>query len=481
MQRAATAAAAALFTLLPLAGPARAQVLARPGWAGSGVSTEAWWRNAVFYRIDVKLFQDSDGDGTGDLRGVAQRLEYLQALGVDAVVLRAPFAEEGFDDLQLEASRQHVRVIVELAPWDAQAAEPAAKLHDEARMWLTRGAAGVSLRTSTIPATANAAGIVHSLRTLVRSLPGDRILLAEPLAAAAALPPRAVRDEGVELVDVAMPLSADSGAAALNGGITLPGGNGWPLLSSASTAGSDAAWDMIRAAALFSSRGAVLLDAGQELGAEPGKLMPWTPTNLTHPDKIAAAAAAENADPAKPAPSPREDVYGAYVPYKPPPKALPKGAPGSEIPDFETLPGFTTGTLGDPDPGLAKRNAAVEEYTSGSVLHFYRRMIQLHHGNASLRNGTPYVLNHDAQRALVIVRRAPAGARTAATVITVMNLADKPVTLSLTSDLAWLKSRSSVLRPLAASWTETPIVQNAEVLEIPAHGSFVGELYHHGR
>lgn len=60
-----------------------------------------WWRHAVIYEIYVRSFQDSNGDGVGDLRGVTQRLGYLQALGVDAIWLTSlfpsPNADFGYD------------------------------------------------------------------------------------------------------------------------------------------------------------------------------------------------------------------------------------------------------------------------------------------------------------------------------------------------------------------------------------------------
>jgi hypothetical protein len=46
-----------------------------------------WWQNGVIYQIYPKSFQDTTGSGTGDLRGVTQRLDYLQTLGVDAIWL----------------------------------------------------------------------------------------------------------------------------------------------------------------------------------------------------------------------------------------------------------------------------------------------------------------------------------------------------------------------------------------------------------
>jgi alpha-glucosidase len=60
-----------------------------------------WWQNAVVYEIYVRSFADSDGDGVGDLPGIAGRLEYLRDLGVDAIWLtpfyRSPMADHGYD------------------------------------------------------------------------------------------------------------------------------------------------------------------------------------------------------------------------------------------------------------------------------------------------------------------------------------------------------------------------------------------------
>src|SRR5438046_5245940 len=60
-----------------------------------------WWRDAVVYQIYPRSFQDSDGDGIGDLRGIAQRLDHLSYLGVDALWLSpiypSPLADFGYD------------------------------------------------------------------------------------------------------------------------------------------------------------------------------------------------------------------------------------------------------------------------------------------------------------------------------------------------------------------------------------------------
>ena len=44
-----------------------------------------WWRGAAIYQIYPRSFQDSNGDGVGDLAGIAQRMDYITALGVDAI------------------------------------------------------------------------------------------------------------------------------------------------------------------------------------------------------------------------------------------------------------------------------------------------------------------------------------------------------------------------------------------------------------
>jgi alpha-glucosidase len=64
-------------------------------------SDEFWWRNGIFYQIYPRSFQDSDGDGVGDIAGIIERLPYLVAFGVDAVwlspIFPSPMADFGYD------------------------------------------------------------------------------------------------------------------------------------------------------------------------------------------------------------------------------------------------------------------------------------------------------------------------------------------------------------------------------------------------
>jgi maltose alpha-D-glucosyltransferase/alpha-amylase len=60
-----------------------------------------WYRDAVIYQVHVRAFQDSNGDGVGDFRGLRQRLDYIQELGVTAIWLLpfypSPLKDDGYD------------------------------------------------------------------------------------------------------------------------------------------------------------------------------------------------------------------------------------------------------------------------------------------------------------------------------------------------------------------------------------------------
>ena len=69
---------------------------------GEGASAAApWWRRGVIYQVYPRSFQDSDGDGVGDLAGIERRLAHIASLGVDAVwlspIFPSPMADFGYD------------------------------------------------------------------------------------------------------------------------------------------------------------------------------------------------------------------------------------------------------------------------------------------------------------------------------------------------------------------------------------------------
>src|SRR5689334_13835851 len=60
-----------------------------------------WWQTGIIYQIYPRSFQDSSGDGVGDLQGIIQRLDYLQWLGITAIwispIYPSPMADFGYD------------------------------------------------------------------------------------------------------------------------------------------------------------------------------------------------------------------------------------------------------------------------------------------------------------------------------------------------------------------------------------------------
>ncbi len=98
----------------------------------------AWWRDAAIYQIYPRSFQDTNGDGEGDLQGVIQRLPYLKQLGIDAIWLspfyKSPNRDGGYDvadprdvdlrfgalddakELIWRAHEEGIRIIVDIVP-----------------------------------------------------------------------------------------------------------------------------------------------------------------------------------------------------------------------------------------------------------------------------------------------------------------------------------------------------------------------------
>ena len=107
-----------------------------PSTASSLVADRDWWRGAVIYQIYPRSYQDSNGDGIGDLKGITARLPYVAALGVDAIWISpffmSPMKDFGydvsdytnvdpifgqladFDALIAEAHRLGIRVMIDL-------------------------------------------------------------------------------------------------------------------------------------------------------------------------------------------------------------------------------------------------------------------------------------------------------------------------------------------------------------------------------
>jgi len=113
--------------------PAKTKTEAR---SASQLYEANWWKNAVIYEIYPRSFQDTNGDGIGDLKGITERLDYLKELGVDAIWLTPVYPSpqvdfgydisdyrsidpqygtvEDFDRLVDEASKRHIRVMMDM-------------------------------------------------------------------------------------------------------------------------------------------------------------------------------------------------------------------------------------------------------------------------------------------------------------------------------------------------------------------------------
>ena len=133
--------------------------------ASTAAAQQTWWQHAVIYEIYPRSFQDSNGDGIGDLNGIAQRLDYLQTLGVDAIWIApmypSPQVDFGydisdyesvdpqygtladFDHLLAEAKRHNIRIILDMVlnhtsdrhKWFLQAARSRASGKHDFYMW----------------------------------------------------------------------------------------------------------------------------------------------------------------------------------------------------------------------------------------------------------------------------------------------------------------------------------------------------------
>ena len=168
-----------------IARPVTAQTLARKGWAGSGIGVEPWWHNAVFYEVE----------GDTGFQEVLARLDYLQSLGVDAIVLSPLLSlrgdsvtsasgpdygsDEDFDQLEQEASRRKMRLVIAL---DEDQPQALGDVEATARFWLTRGVGGLLLRFpqgKSGGAAAQQAQRISEVRKLCAKFAGERVVIAQ--------------------------------------------------------------------------------------------------------------------------------------------------------------------------------------------------------------------------------------------------------------------------------------------------------------
>jgi alpha-glucosidase len=586
-----------LFTLSSVL--AHGQMLARPGWSGSGMAAEPWWKHAVIYEIYPRSFQDSNGDGVGDLKGITQRLDYLQSLGIDAIWLTpiypSPQVDFGydisdytaidpqygtmddFDELVREAGRRNIRILMDMVlnhtsdqhPWfkesksnrtnpkrdwyiwhdgsDTSACAqpgPACATHppnnwislfghsawqydettnqfyyhqfypqqpdlnwrnpavekamfDAVRFWLNRGVAGFRLdavlqlyedqkltNAQELPGK-NSFGdtnqdtspytnlpeihtLLRDLRKVTDSAVGQRVLVGETYANTPAELAKMYGAHGDELqlpMDTQLAfinkLDAATFRARITDAETKLNGNmplllfdnhdnvrSWDRYSANATNPQDKeAIARILATVLLTTRAAAQMYYGQELG------MVTTPpaSKEAVKDPIGIIGWSQN-----------------------------KGRDGERTPMQWAAThnaGFTTSaTPWLPVPaGAATTNVAAEDANPDSLLNWYRKLIALRRSNTALHSGSNVMLNHDAQNALVWLRKPANPTLEHPAVVIACNFSAQPVTLDLKADMKSNAVRGGFMRTIART-DHGMGPMSLDAVHLPPYGVYIGEV-----
>jgi alpha-glucosidase len=450
--------------------PARAQTLARKGWAGSGLTIDPWWKGAVLYEIDPLTFQDSNGDGFGDLNGITHRMDYLRSLGVDAIVLSpfhlqppsggtgSPFepvygTEEDFDHLEQEASLRRMRVIVDLPLSAKHTSDDTLAM---ARFWLSRGVGGLRLVAEPAEKGSNGSAAlsqtdeeqrVRLLRRLCAGYVGDRVLLWDVAGAASpGQTAHAVTGRRGDPLPTAPQLSVDHAASSLTSwnatslralvtGAISPNAvlvsdeaseaRSWSRLSGGMDDAERLAVAKMVATAMLAGREAPMIFNGQEIG-------------------MASNAAA---------PTPMQ--WGGE-------------------------PGFTSGApwiaMG-PNAGTA--TVAAEDGDKGSLLNWYRKLSALRQEGFALKSGTVTLVDTGYPEVVAWVRRGSiAGERP---VLVMCNLSAHEVLISVEQQLKQIGLKpSNGMIPLALSFTGINPSYTATGIVLPPYGIYLGEILQPG-
>ena len=437
----------AALLLLAAALPASAQTLARPGWAGSGLNNDPWWRQAVFYQVSASPANPPGGSPaeqlrlqqSADYKSIAARLDALHSLGVDALIVPAPPlpaslapapALDDFDDLIHQASRRGIRVLVTLS-----APSASADLAPTARFWLSRGIAGFRLVTPPETSPQDSQSIVQALRRITSSAVGQRIVISDfnPNPTATPLAPPSSRQPS-------RTRRANRTGDVLNAQLLIG-----PQLSQLDLPDAENIRPLLVRSLLTPN---ILLDFYH----------PSSPT--TEPDPYPALARAISAI-LLTTHSAALIEAGPGLVLQPDAPPAPEAAP----PPVRTLavnrPAVTPRPPAPPTPTLA-------DWTS--------RLSALHHGNATVRYGSVSLLDFDAQNALVWVIRPPANSALTPPVVVACNLSSSPLRLSLTSAIHSLNLRGSFLITLLRS-DQAMGPQDLDSVTLPPFAVYIGELH----
>jgi glycosidase len=523
---------------------ASTQTLARPGWAGSGLNTDVWWKHAIVYQVNPLNFNPPTGNdpAASGLHGVAQRLDYIHSLGADALLLTAiqPDAAhaqsidpaygtlDDLDDLIHEASRRNIRILLDLDPHI-----PAADLPNVARFWLNRGIAGFHSIGSTPEAHAQAA----ELRKATNTYLGQRILIGDVDPTLPSSPqqrnhkspdPEITQLLPQLLLDIRLgsvtPLNSAAIRAAVDSteSITQAGHNlallasDGPSFQRSMTRYADGKNDLaiakLLATILFTTRAQPLLYYGQELGVTAPPASDATPPNT--PKETSAGKPQDTPDtqkdkpqdaPATPADKPQDTPAAptdapkdtSAAPADKPadtsvtPPEKPKDAPATPATAPTDTPKPATATpiiiwdapppppKGKPSPEPATPNAApnaaLEDADPNSLLNWYRRLIELHHSNATLNSGEYLTINRDDQNVLIMIRKPKDVSATNPILVILCNLSGEPAHLSIKKDTMKLHLRGSFLRTVLRSDNGMGTM-HLESMTLPPYTAYIGAL-----
>jgi hypothetical protein len=475
----------------------QAQTVAHKGWVGSGLTIDPWWKGAVFYELDPLTFQDSNGDGFGDLRGIAERLDYLKTLGVDALVL-SPFElqkgagsafeavygkEEDFDQLEREASLRTMRVLVDVPIGPKHSTEDTLAM---ARFWLSRGVGGLRLVADSAPGgvstggtstggtsdgtggQAEAAERVRLLRRLCASYVGDRVLLWD---VAGELPPS-------EEAHTASGRRHESGSGShqpVSGSHQPVSGSQVAQLTVDHAAASLTAWNAgtmrMLVAGAQSSNAMMVSDSADGVRS-------WTRLSggMDQGQRLAVAkmvATALFAGREAPMMLSGQEIGMASDAASPAPMQW-----GAE-PGLAS--GFTTGTPWVPmGPNAASATVAAEDAEPGSLLNWYRKLSELRKQGFALKGGSLMLVDTGYPDVVAWVRKGStaAGERP---LLVMCNLSSRGVLISVEQQLKQLGLKpASGMMPMALSFPGINPSYTATGINLPAYGIYLGEILQPG-
>ena len=367
---------------------AYSQELARPGWAGFGTTAQVWWKGASVYEIDPHSF--------GGLKGITQHLDYIHSLGTDAVLL-TQFQSDAAHPQQIDPA---VGTLDDLEELIHQASNRNMRiLIDLGQLAPATDLTSIArywLNQGVAGFHINSVDQATQLRKIASSYIGQRIVIGD------LDPANPIKQGGPQLLlDARLSKVNQLSAAALRAELEAvqPTQDLLLAIDSPNTTRSITRFgdgqhnaDIAKAVAtlLFANHASALIYSGQELGLSSGEIEWGTPASATTSVK-------------------------------------------KKVPE---------------DP----LSVAAQESNPDSLLSWYRKLIALHHSNATINSApTTITLDHDGQNVLAWIRKPQVPTYKNPPVVIVCNLSAQPVHLSLVDDMKKLHLRGSFLRPILRS------------------------------